>query len=431
MGIFKSIFKKNDIEDDDFYNEDNKLIDTIYQNINPELEEQIEAMDPRKAKKNKKTKASKQAKSVKTKKESQSSTKQSVNVKRVKAETATPKAPVSSTSANVYASQKADNYYQNSNNYGNTGRLNTNINSYDDRNLEYTNPLSGLDRVNTIKISKDELNQEISQYANRIDRQNQNITLLFGDVLPVLDRYYVEDVILSLERIATDVYISVEYEGNDGLIADIEFEDHKIKLAGLDIRYNEKVIDKTMRCSSLSNRDAINIQNHRSHIKCYYEGQSIDPIEIYIALYKVAYAFVPQGLIGIVNEEAWTCQSLDILKLFFTPKVLDAARKDPLVTVWTNSIKMPVDEGLWLFTKGNHIFGVTDFAYLGTVYEVKEINEIFNKIFKYVYRNKTAIRPGQTLLVKEGLAIRFREVYRENAYLEGPMGTLVMEKVFT
>lgn len=263
-----------------------------------------------------------------------------------------------------------------------------------------------------------------------IDPNNPVLTLVFED-LPIIKESTITENIDKIERLKKRPQVFLEKELNNGevLLSVVEFDEHRVKLVGFDAPLPEDVIHHTVECSYWKDEDKEKIKKHKSHIICYYDGESDDAVEKYIALYKVAYSFMGQGLIGIINEGAWTCQPAYVLGDLLSKEMLMECREVPPLMLWTSFIKIPVEYGIWMVTKGNHIFGVKDFAYLGDINEVKEINEIFNNIFYYIYENSAVVEAGHTLQIEEEVYLKFKNIYKEKEYLEGPIGTLVIEKI--
>lgn len=88
------------------------------------------------------------------------------------------------------------------------------------------------------------------------------------------------------------------------------------------------------------------------------------------------------------------------------------------------------DNRIWYCTKGNHRFGVPDFAYLGLANEGNNIFDLFANLFSYVYNYKAVLRLGDTAQLDESAFLRFREPYEYQDYINNQLGTtLVIEKI--
>lgn len=260
---------------------------------------------------------------------------------------------------------------------------------------------------------------------------NKPALMLVFNTLPILETNKIKSIISDIEKLnkAIEITLDEELNNRDTLLSVIEFDNHRIKLLGLNAPLPKTVIEHTVDCSYWKPEDKENIKNHSAHIICYYDGNNEDPIERYIALYKVAFSFKSNGLLGIINEDAWTCQPAYILDDIVSKEMIAESRMIPPLMIWTNFIKIPSHNGTWMVTKGNHLFGIKDFAYKGDMSEAKEISQIFDNIFYYVYENNAFIDVGHTLQIEEEVYLKFDKVYEEKELLNGPIGTLVVKKI--
>ncbi|WP_176461670.1 DUF4261 domain-containing protein [Anaeromicrobium sediminis] len=272
--------------------------------------------------------------------------------------------------------------------------------------------------------------KRVKESEKVIEDSQPAISLIFNE-LPIIDSEVVGKRIEEIESLKGSVHITLDKELNDGenILSVIEFDDHKIKLVGFNGPLPSNTINHTVNCSYWKPDEKEVMRNHKAHIICYYHGKNSDPIEKYIALYKVAYAFMENGLIGLINEDAWTCNLAYVIDDLMNEGMLEECRNVPPLLLWTNLVKMPTESGTWMFTKGNHIFGVNDFAYKGDMSKASEVNEIFNNIFYYIYENKVNVEVGHTLQIKEDVYLKFEKVTEEKEYIEGPLGTLVIERI--
>lgn len=276
--------------------------------------------------------------------------------------------------------------------------------------------------------------KENKLYANKTETPRQkdrpSLMLVFN-TLPVLDGSQIKNIISGIEKLNKDIEITIDKDINNGetLLSVIEFDNHRIKLVGFNGPIPKTVIEHTVDCSYWKPEDKEVIRNHSAHIICYYDGYNEDPIERYIALYKVAFSFKSNGLLGIINEDAWTCQPANVLDNLISKEMIAESRKIPPLMIWTNFIKIPLPNGTWMVTKGNHLFGIKDFAYKGDMTEAKQINQIFDNIFYYIYENNALIDVGHTLQIEAEVYLKFDDLYEEKELLEGPIGTLVVKKI--
>jgi hypothetical protein len=174
-----------------------------------------------------------------------------------------------------------------------------------------------------------------------------------------------------------------------------------------------------------------NIAAHKSHVICYYESEAINGVEMFIALYKLAYGLRENHMRGVANTMTWMCQSVEMLPDIMTPDFLSGFRETPAssLALWLGFVKFfKPDKTVWFATKGSPIFGVPDLAYLGkTLAEGDEAYDMFGDIFTYVFQSGTRLAPGHTMQLGPDVYLGFRPVYEYGDYLGEQ--TLVMEKI--
>jgi Domain of unknown function (DUF4261) len=172
------------------------------------------------------------------------------------------------------------------------------------------------------------------------------------------------------------------------------------------------------------------MRSHTVHMLCFYEGHNPDPIEQIIALYKVASCFTDKGLLGVLDETAWNCMPSSLVEAMFEPGMVNSCRENIPLEFWTNLVKFSrPNGGVWLCTKGNNRFGVKEFAYLGTVEEIKETRRLFANMFRYSRESSVTFNAGETAQMGERMALRFTTPIEFQEYLDSPLGTLVVQKI--
>ncbi len=265
------------------------------------------------------------------------------------------------------------------------------------------------------------------------DSTTASTALIFVfDQLPRIDKDRMARTIEHIELIKTRATIAVTVEEHDTCYAAIEFDDHRLHLAGFAAPVPSPAIERTIQAANWRQDQKEPLRKHRAHIICFYDGSSLDPIEQMIALYKVAYSFYDQGLLGVLDETAWNCMPREFVKDQVSPEMLKACRDDIPLGIWTGFVKLfRPDEKVWFCTKGHHRFGVNDFAYLGQIHEADEVFEMFQMLFGYVHDYKAVLKVGDTAQAGEELYLRFRAVDEYHDYLASPSGTLVVEKMST
>jgi hypothetical protein len=254
-------------------------------------------------------------------------------------------------------------------------------------------------------------------------------TFLF-DALPVLDLEEIARRIKAIESIETEVSMDIQVNSTDVFRAFLEFEDHKFQLVGFSVSVSNSILDFTIGVSNWAKQDKVPLLQHKAHVICYYEGTNSSTTEQIIALYKVAHSFYDRGLLGILDEDAWTCTPRKVIANQVTPEMLHLCRESMPIGFWSGFVKMFKDDrNTWFCTKGYHRFGINDFAYLGELSEADYAFDIFANLFHYIHDTQAKLEAGNTAQFSEDRFIRFKNVYEYNEYLDSPLGTLVVERI--
>lgn len=248
--------------------------------------------------------------------------------------------------------------------------------------------------------------------------------------LPIPSEKSVSEMVHSVEpATSNEVIITWEKQTQHGCLGTMNFENHKVRVAGLDKPLSPEVINRTVHPTQWQAQWKAAMRQHQSHLSLVYTGNDPDPVEKMIALYKTARAFNHENLLGIVNENAWTAHPTSNT---LAPEKIRTYRREIPFKLWVGYIRFFLDEKrFWLVTKGHHIFDVPDLAYLVQPGEdPEEIVHSFMNIFYYIYEQDVVVTAGDTLSIKgSGETMRFLEVQEFEDYLMGPSGTLVVEKI--
>jgi hypothetical protein len=222
------------------------------------------------------------------------------------------------------------------------------------------------------------------------------------------------------------IEINQTFNSPERFLAEVRFGEHLIQVAGLPNPLPQGIVDRTVQVSPWQPQIRASMRQHRSHLSLVYAGTHPDPVEKMIALYRVAFAFENENLLGVVNEHAWTAHPPAD---FLSPDRIASYRDQIPFILWVGYVKFYLDPSqYWLATKGHHIFDVPDLAGLVTdpADEEKTINR-FIDIFYYVYENDVDVVTGDTLeLASSGEKLKLEEVYEHPEWLLGPSGTLVV-----
>lgn len=251
-------------------------------------------------------------------------------------------------------------------------------------------------------------------------------TLVFNQ-LPKFDIGLIAEGIRACEPLKQDVTYQLDAESDAGFSAQVMFDDHQVHLVGLNAPLPPGVIDQSVKCSKFHPKLTQEMLAPRAHIICYYTGGSADPVEQLMALEKVALAYLPMGVLGLLDSGAWNCRPRVLMEKFDVKHLRACLQGEPHM-VSLGFVKFIKDDGVWFCSKGQHRFGLPDFAWLATLNEAQAVYDAFGKLFLQLRADGGRPQPGDTAVIGGNIYVRFREVYEYGDWLNGPAGTLVIER---
>jgi len=257
-----------------------------------------------------------------------------------------------------------------------------------------------------------------------------NALILLFEQLPPLEPQQIAGELAAIELPSISVAADSPLSTPDGLLLNLKFAPHAVRLVGLNAPVPQNVMEHTVQASHLQAASKAALRRQQAQIIAYYEGSHPDPAEQLLILYKLASCFKTQGLLGTLDETAWNCAPASTVAEFGQARMLAEYRQHWPLHLWTGFVRfIKSDNTTWFCTKGNHRFGVIDFAYLGQSGDGGNTFHLFFDLFFYMYRSKAKLLPGHTAEFDGNTFLRFRDVYEYKDYLTGPAGTLVIEKI--
>lgn len=182
-------------------------------------------------------------------------------------------------------------------------------------------------------------------------------------------------------------------------------------------------LDEMIQFTRRANEELAHLKAHTSHVLCWATGK--DGVEQTIALCQLAVAMKAQGAIGFIHVPAWQCFTLDQVETLLTPEYLAAIRTEMAKAVFCNLIPFHGQGGTWWATKGNHIFGVPDFALWNAgQMQQKDIYNLFIYLFDYI-KQGAVLKHGETLNLP-GFVLRVGPVTEYHDYIAGGGETLAL-----
>ncbi len=260
-------------------------------------------------------------------------------------------------------------------------------------------------------------------------REKLMLYLLFPRAFQI-DINKICDKISSIDGEVVELTPILQLDGAENLEYMIQIGTESIRLVGVDAPIPKEIAHYTIDCTYGTPKELKDIRNHRYHMTALYEGTSNDINVVFNAYAKLAYGFLEQGLVGMVNRYSWNILTPLLIHGMVENEEAKKFASAPEMMVWRNFVKIPYNEGVWFVTKGNHLYDTYEYAYYASFDESQEVYSMFEDIFYHVYDNKAEIAAGHVMQLNEGLCIRFKEVYElEEVLQEDKKGTLVIEKL--
>lgn len=199
-----------------------------------------------------------------------------------------------------------------------------------------------------------------------------------------------------------------------------------VEITCMQINAQTPGLDQMIQFTRRANEELAPLKAHTSHVLCWATGK--DGVEQTIALCQLAVAMKAQGAIGFIHVPAWQCFTLDQVETLLAPEYLDAIRTEMAKAVFCNLIPFHGQGGTWWATKGNHIFGIPDFALWNTgQMQPGEIHNLFVYLFDYIKKG-AVLKHGETLNLP-GFVLRVGPVTEYHDYIAGGGETFALRFV--
>jgi hypothetical protein len=258
------------------------------------------------------------------------------------------------------------------------------------------------------------------------------VLALLYDRLPRLDLPTLFAQLDRWEPLDEQPRLSIEQDLDTGsmLFATLVFGAHTIHIGGLPSPLPQKSVERCI-VQSAWNPDWKELaQSHLANILLVYDGTHTDPIEQYLALYKVAGLLVTDGLLAVVNEPAWTSHPAAVLEQILDARFFPVVRQNPPLVYWTGYIQAILGEERWFLTRGNHLFGMPDFAWpVEEFTDPMEVLNRFHEVFYYFYFEQEDLQAGDVLNIDEENFYTFLALGEPHQALNGMGTTYVLQKL--
>jgi hypothetical protein len=226
------------------------------------------------------------------------------------------------------------------------------------------------------------------------DSGKNAITLLFRN----LPRFKVQGPIFLNQNAPLPLDFTVITDGRESM-ANLTIGKHRLLLVGFSAALPNEVQQNTIHLSNWPEEAKQEMYGHEAHLICYYESGSDDPIEQLLLLYKLAAAFVVQGLLGVADETAMTANPAGVIEKLFVPIHLEPLRQDKSLpyVAWCGLLKLIKPDGqVWWVSRGHERFGMPDLAHLAPMGQGERIMDLFETLLNYMYYFQARIEAGHT-----------------------------------
>lgn len=258
-------------------------------------------------------------------------------------------------------------------------------------------------------------------------RKTGPVLHLAMDELPQLDVAAIANWIDALEPVgAPTIGRAAPPSASEPLIAAVRFGPHQVDLIGVPNAVDHVGLEEILRRSHWPDEEKERLRAHRVHIVCHYHGIDENPVEQYLALYKVAGA-LRDSLLGVVNRPAATFHPPEFVDVLCRPDVLASCRVTIPLHLWTGFVKFFTERGTWYLSRGFHLFGLQDFAFFGRNERPSEVHQLFARIFNLVFGKPQPPRVGDTIQLDAESFLAFQPVTELQTLLASPSGVLVLE----
>ncbi|GGJ41224.1 hypothetical protein [Deinococcus roseus] len=265
------------------------------------------------------------------------------------------------------------------------------------------------------------LTEEGTDPANRGSIPEGNSIILLFSIQPDLNR-----AVISLRQLLKDPNIHLErLEGQE--TARFQMIGHEVLVMGQEGPLPRDLQQKTIQSTGYPKSVRDQLQNHRLHMHCVYTGENDSALQQMLVLYQVAAAFVPLGLLGVVDEVALVAHPAKVVKDIALEVDRHHLKKDIPTAFWTSLNKVTRPDGLvWYATRGFERFRSPNFALLAQEGQTDDVLEVFTMLLKGLVFDKAVYQVGEGIHLA-GTDLLFRELYEHQQELQGHEPVLVVE----
>ncbi|MCS7086627.1 MAG: hypothetical protein RMM53_12260 [Bacteroidia bacterium] len=253
-------------------------------------------------------------------------------------------------------------------------------------------------------------------------------TLLYSSP-PAFDPAECIKAIAQYEPLHGEPTFRAESNSMASLMGMIRFDNHAVGMVALPSPLPQSVVEQCIYPSPWDADFKELLASHLSTLILSYQGDHPDPVEQYLALSKAAACLYSPELLGVVNEPAWTCFPGDFPLQLMKPEWLGQARQSPPLVLWTGFVRIGLGDEEWMVTRGNHLFGLPDFAMRRLDHDPVQVHDLFHELFHYFYFAKKLPEHGDGINIDEQNFYVFLHPHGRAEHLRGMGELFVVEEM--
>lgn len=187
-------------------------------------------------------------------------------------------------------------------------------------------------------------------------------------------------------------------------------------------------LDLMVKCSPYAPDTLLELQQHTSHMNC---SCSLPPGRIkdqMLGMIHIAHGLTAHGLVGVILTDAWQCLSRKVLRISSEEPTLTKDFEKLGFMFLTGKVPFQAENGVYLATKGNHLFGMPDLViWVDNQEKILLAANAIDSIKQYLLSG-SRINPGDTMTFGSQL-FRIETAPPQPELIRGPGKTLMIVQV--
>lgn len=272
-----------------------------------------------------------------------------------------------------------------------------------------------------------------STEENQEDNDSISFMLLFKEQ-PIFDKANVQQKLT--ETFQDRLQVKMLLADEKTLMMNGSIEQSDLTIACLTFPYPKQILDEILPICHFSESDKSTFHQSNAHVLLSIKKSDIPTLLLFDILYQLVNCLVDgqeDNVIGTVTEAALTAFPFQLIPNIWQERTNLLTEKAVPFWSWNAFtgvfVKYILDETtIWYVTKGNHQFGLPEFAYKGGYQEGNDTLLLFNSLFSYMYNYQAKVAPGHTMEIGD-INLQFSKVTEYADLFMGKHGTLVVNKI--